>query len=288
MTELPVAIHAAVVRLVGPAIQRAVRVAGGDINQACAVTLVDGRKLFVKFNAQAPTNLFQAEALGLSWLRECDAIATPTVIAYSTSPPFLILEYVEAGRPSEAYAENLGRGLAQLHSTLATSFGCLPNNYIGTLNQDNTEESTFAEFWWRRRLEPQVRLAQDSQTVPTHWAQKFGTLENRLSSMLNEPVHPERVHGDLWSGNVLCNSQGAPVLIDPAAYGGHGEVDLAMMRLFGGFDARVEAAYLEVRAAAPGLSERLRVLQLYPLLVHANLFGGAYVHQVANLLRDIC
>lgn len=285
MSPLPIAIHDTVVRLVGTEIQRSVSVAGGDINQACAVNLADGRKLFVKFNARAPTDLFETEAEGLAWLAEPAALATPGVVAYSTAPPFLILDYVEQGRPSRVWAEALGRGLAQLHSTAASSFGCLPNNYIGTLPQDNTAEATFAEFWWSRRLEPQLRLACDRKTLPRDWTQMSSGLANRLPALLPHPPHPERVHGDLWSGNVLCDADGGPVLIDPAAYGGHGEIDLAMMRLFGGFDPRVEAAYLETRPSEPGLAERMRVLQLYPLLVHANLFGGAYVHQVVSLLR---
>jgi fructosamine-3-kinase len=285
LTALPVDVHDAVVRLSGCRITRVTSVAGGDINRACVVTLTDRRKLFVKFNPEAPPDLFQAESEGLSWLSEPGVMRTPSVVAYSNTPPVLLLEYVDRGRPGKDYAETLGRSLAHLHMSGAPSFGFLPNNYIGTLPQDNAAETTFAEFWWRRRLEPQIRLALNSKLLPLEWLPRFGVLETRLPSLLTEPTRPERIHGDLWSGNVMCDADGAPVLVDPAAYGGHGEVDLAMMRLFGGFAQNVESAYLEVNPAEPGLSERVRLLQLYPLLVHANLFGSAYVHQMAAVFE---
>lgn len=285
------------VRLVGAEIRRTTPVAGGDINQTRAVTLVDGRTLFVKFNSTAPTGLFEAEANGLRWLNEAFTPATqtapavsawlelPEVVAYANHPAVLILKYLLEGRPRADYAERLGRGLAQLHQTRAPTFGGLPNNYVGTLPQDNTPEPTFVAFFWRRRIEPQLRLALSNRALPAECTRRFATLERRLPELLLEPPYPERVHGDLWSGNVMCGPDGTPVLVDPAAYAGHGEVDLAMMRLFGGFDPRVEAAYHELRPALPGLSDRLRVLQLYPLLVHVNLFGGGYSRQVLLTLE---
>lgn len=286
IARLPTAVRATVTRLVSSEIASAISVAGGDINSSAELTLSDGRKLFLKFNPTAPADLFEAEALGLSWLGESDALVTPRVVAHSSAPPLLVLEYIQPGRPGKTYAEVLGRGLARLHATAAGSFGALPNNYIGTLPQDNTTEATFVEFYWRRRIEPQLRRAFDSGALLKAWLPKFDALASRLPALLTEPEQPERVHGDLWAGNVMCDAQGAPVIIDPAAYGGHGEVDLAMMRLFGGFDAQVEAAYLELRPAPAGLTERLRLLQLYPLLVHANLFGGAYALQVASVLTE--
>ena len=109
----------------------------------------------------------------------------------------------------------------------------------------------------------------------------------RLPQRCGPAEPPARLHGDLWGGNLLTDEHGAPVLIDPAVYGGHREVDLAMMQLFGGFSARVFDAYHEAHPLAPGWRERAPLYQLYPLLVHVNLFGGSYLGGVRRALRQV-
>jgi len=166
-------------------------------------------------------------------------------------------------------------------------FGASHANFIGTLPQDNTCEQSWASFWIERRLEPQFRRVVDTGKAPARWLARLPRLYERVRKLIVEPARPERIHGDLWSGNVIMSGAWGPVLVDPAAYGGHGEVDLAMMRLFGGFEPRVYAAYAEVRGHAPGAEERLGLYQLYPLLVHANLFGGSYVGSVDALVSAL-
>jgi fructosamine-3-kinase len=95
------------------------------------------------------------------------------------------------------------------------------------------------------------------------------------------------LHGDLWGGNLMCDELGAPCLIDPAVYAGHREMDLAMMRLFGGFSARTFQAYEEAFPLAGGYEERVPLYQLYPLLVHVNLFGGSYLASVESALAAL-
>jgi fructosamine-3-kinase len=273
----------------GSAVASAVRAHGGDINEAFDVTLADGRRVFVKTNARAEPRLFQCEAHGLEWLRAADAIRVPQVLAVNglarNETPFLVLERIASASPARDFDEQLGRRLAHLHRAGGTRFGFDEANFIADLPQDNTACDTWAEFYIARRLRPQLRLAIDSGRAPAHWSRDFDRLFARMPELTGPPEPPARLHGDLWSGNVIADEQGAPCLIDPAVYGGHREVDLAMLRLFGGPGARCFAAYDESWPLAPGHADRVRLHQLYPLLVHVNLFGGGYVQSVESALR---
>jgi fructosamine-3-kinase len=160
-------------------------------------------------------------------------------------------------------------------------------NYIGALPQDNTSAATWADFWRARRLEPQLRMARDRGRMPATraaWDRLFAALPGVLAAA--EADGPSLVHGDLWSGNVLCTAGGEPALVDPAVYRGHREVDLAMAELFGGFDREFHAAYREARPLADGYDGvRRPIYQLYYLLVHVNLFGGGSVARTEAVLR---
>ncbi|HSZ80686.1 MAG TPA: fructosamine kinase family protein [Polyangia bacterium] len=264
-------------------------VSGGDINVAEAVTLDDGRRLFVKTNPRAPKDMFAAEARGLAWLAEAHALRVPAVVA--TGAGFLALELVVSPRggaaaaPARDFDERLGRGLAALHRAGAPRFGLDHDNFIGRLPQDNTAVAgAWSDFYRGRRLEPQLRLAVDAGLASSRLRGGFARLFAELDALVGPPEPPARLHGDLWGGNHLVDEAGAPCLCDPAAYGGHREIDLAMMRLFGGFGARVFAAYDEAWPLAPGHAARVALYQLYPLMVHVNLFGGSYVGQVEALL----
>jgi fructosamine-3-kinase len=264
-------------------------VSGGDINVAEAVTLDDGRRLFVKTNPRAPKDMFAAEARGLAWLAEARALRVPAVVA--TGAGFLALELVVSPRggaaaaPARDFDERLGRGLAALHRAGAPRFGLDHDNFIGRLPQDNTAVAgAWSDFYRARRLEPQLRLAVDAGLASSRLRGGFARLFAELDALVGPPEPPARLHGDLWGGNHLVDEAGAPCLCDPAAYGGHREIDLAMMRLFGGFGARVFAAYDEAWPLAPGHAARVALYQLYPLMVHVNLFGGSYVGQVEALL----
>jgi fructosamine-3-kinase len=258
-------------------------VSGGDINRAFAVTLDDGRRLFVKTNARAPAGMFAAEARGLAWLAEARALRVPAVLA--AEPGFLALELVVAARPALDFDERLGRGLATLHRFGAPRFGLDHDNFIGRLPQDNAPRGDrWADFYRERRLEVQLRIAADAGRASSRMRGGFARLFAALDELVGPPEPPARLHGDLWAGNQLVDEAGAPCLCDPAVYGGHREIDLAMMHLFGGFAARVFAAYDEAWPLADGHAARVALYQLYPLMVHVNLFGGSYVGQVEALL----
>ncbi len=284
-------VRAALAEAMGAGVTGARPLSGGDINLAFSVTLADGRRLFVKTNARAPRGMFAAEARGLRWLAEPNALRVPAVLAVDES--FLALELVGGeARPARDFDERLGRGLAALHRAGAPGFGLDHDNFIGRLPQANGAVGDWAAFYRARRLEAQLRRAVDGglATSPLRagFARLFAALETDASSLLGPPEPPARLHGDLWGGNHLVDETGAPCLCDPAVYGGHREIDLAMMRLFGGFGPRVFDAYGDAWPLAPGHAERVAIYQLYPLMVHVNLFGGAYVGQVEALLERLC
>jgi fructosamine-3-kinase len=257
---------------------------GGDINDAFAVELADGRRVFVKTNASAPPEMFPAEAEGLAFLRAAGALRIPEVLAVSGggphAPAFLVLELLESSERAPGFDERLGQGLAELHRFGASSFGLARDNFIGSLPQSNRAHATWAEFYWRERLEPQLMRSVASGLANSRLRSGFERLAARLAELVGPEEAPARLHGDLWGGNLHVDAAGAPCLIDPAAYGGQREMDLSMMRLFGGFGPRVFDAYAEAYPLAPGHAERVSLYQLYPLLVHVNLFGGGYVQAV--------
>jgi fructosamine-3-kinase len=282
-TALREALHA---RL-GSAVREVHSARGGDINDGYHVQLADGRKAFVKTHPRALPRMFECEAYGLCWLAEAGALRTPEVLAFSDeAPAFLALEWIEPGAPAADHDEHLGRGLAALHRYGAPRFGLDHDNYIATLPQPNAKAraESWPSFYAERRLEPQFARAVDAGLFGKAARAQFTMLLARLPALCGPGEPPSRLHGDLWSGNAITDERGAPVLIDPAVYAGHREIDLAMMQLFGGFGPRCFSAYDEVYPRAPGHEARVDVYQLYPLLVHVNLFGGSYVARVERIL----
>lgn len=267
-------------------VETATPVEGGSINDAYRLETEAGR-FFVKVNsADRYPSLFEAEADGLRRLRAAGPLRVPEVIAHGEDhdDSYLLLEWVENGVRDADCWERLGQGLARLHRNSQGLFGLDRDNYIRRLIQRNTPERDWASFYIHQRLEPQLKLARDRRRVEAGMAFRFERLFHRLDHLFpSEP--PALLHGDLWSGNVLCDAQGHPVLIDPAVYYGHREMDLAMTRLFGGFDPGLYTAYQAEWALEQGWEERVDLCNLYPLLVHVNLFGGSYVAQVEAVLK---
>src|SRR5262245_39576257 len=251
------------------------------------MTLADGRELFVKHRRGAAPGMYAAEAAGLAWLAEAGALRTPAVVAVGDERPprFLALEHVPRGRPAPSHDEELGRGLAAVHRAGAPSFGLAVDNFIGPLPQPNAPAPDWPEFYGARRLEPMARAAVEAGSLGDGFLAGLGRLRARLPDLCGAAEPPSRLHGDLWGGNAMTDAAGAPVLIDPAVYGGHREVDLAMMRLFGGFGAAAFAAYAEAHPLADGHADRVELFQLYPVLVHVVLFGGGYARSAERIVR---
>ncbi len=277
-------------RCLGRDVAQQRRVGGGDINQAFCLWFEDKTRAFVKLNAHAPPGMFTAEANGLNWLREARALPVPEVLAVLEAEQegeeaALVLSWIEVSRPAPNFDERLGRGLAALHRCHPAHFGWSMSNTIGTLPQSNLTHPTWAEFYYAERLEPQFALAVKTGRLSSSLVPRMERLRPRLAELLLPVEPPARLHGDLWSGNLMVGPRGEPWLIDPSVAGGHREFDLAMMRLFGGFGERVFASYDEICPLAPGAGDRLALHQLYPLLVHTNLFGGSYAAQVRRVLE---
>jgi fructosamine-3-kinase len=281
MTRSPAGWRAELPRTLG-AIARAESIAGGDVNDAWRVELADGRRVFVKTHPSPPPELYVAEAEGLAWLAE-GPLHVPRVLAAGDT--FLALEWLDLGvRGRDArFAETLGRGLARLHALGAPGIGHPQDNYLATLPQDNTPAPDHATFWIERRLRPTIDRLEDRALI--------ARLDRQLDALaahperFGPPERPARLHGDLWWGNVGSTAGGEPVVFDPAVYGGHREIDLAMLALFGGIGDTLVDAYQEVWPLDRDWRARLKLWQLYPLAAHAVLFGGSYVSQLARSLE---
>jgi fructosamine-3-kinase len=270
-------------------------VAGGDINDALQLECDDGRLVFVKTRADAPAGEFAAEADALRWLAEPAGLRVPAVIAVGEGRVrFLALEWVAGGRLSRAGREELGRGLAIVHRAGAAAFGAVAPDAgfgvgsgvggdegarawrVGPVALPNAPCERWPEFYAERRLRPLALVALARGGLSPSGREAIERVCERIESLCGPDEPPARLHGDLWSGNVLADADGLPWLIDPLAYGGHREIDLAMLRLFGDPGPEVLGAYDEVFPLAPGHEQRVALWQLLPLLVHAALFRGGY------------
>jgi len=284
---IPLPVVSAVEMHTGAKISAFSPAAGGCINDGGRITTSAG-VYFLKWNASGKyPGMFEAEAKGLSLLRDAAELEVPVVVHYGNAEDyqFLLLEYVATGERSPSYWEDFGRGLAAMHKHTASMCGLDHDNYIGSLPQNNRQTSSWVEFFIHQRLEPQLRLALSSKALDETASGTFARLFNKLPSLLPAEL-PSLLHGDLWSGNIMTTASGRPCLIDPAVYYGHREVDLAMTQLFGGFDAIFLESYEDVYPLLPGYEERLELYNLYPLLVHVNLFGGGYARQVMSVLNS--
>lgn len=269
-------------RLLGTAVVSTSPVAGGDICTATRIRLADGSSALVKTRAHAPAGFFDAEAKGLRWLGE----AAPAADVLAVEDDCLVLRWIEPGRPTAEAAATFGHALAGLHRAGADGFGAEQDGFIGALPMPNGPLPTWPEFFARRRVLPYVRLARDRGHLDPADARAVEHVTGRLADLAGPDEPPARLHGDLWSGNVVWSSDHRGVLIDPAAHGGHRESDLAMLALFGlPHLHRVLGAYREQAPLAPGWEDRQPLHQLFPLLVHAAMFGGRYGRLAGDAAR---
>jgi fructosamine-3-kinase len=253
------------------------------------VVLADGTDAFVKTRADASPSEYAAEAAGLQWLAEPQAIRTPGVL--EVGEDYLALEWVEHGRLDAAGASELGRGLARTHLAGAPRFGEFRGSGagaeagFGSLRLPNDPAADWPTFYGQRRLLPLARLARERRALTGAGVDAVERVSGRLGDLVGPPEPPSRLHGDLWRGNVMAGSDGQAWLIDPSAYGGHREIDLAMLQLFGAPGGGVFEAYEEVAPLAEGWQDRVGLYQLLPLLVHALLFGGSYRESAEQMAR---
>lgn len=259
---------------------------GGCIHHAHRIETQQGR-LFLKYNHLREADNFDAESRGLKLLQEAEMLRVPEVkrLGQTKTHAYLLLEFIEEGRRSSQFWHHLGLGLARLHQQTASVFGLNHDNYIGALTQSNHQHASWTDFFVQERLQPMLRMAVNRGRMPKEMRADFQRLFTQLHTFFpDEP--PALIHGDLWGGNLLCDAQGAPVLIDPAVYYGHREIELAFMTLFDSQPSAFYEAYESVWPLETGWRDRFDLYNLYPLLVHVNLFGGGYLNSVRHILRQ--
>lgn len=262
-------------------------VGGGCISNTTRLQLASGDAALLKWSdSMVPAKFFAEEAASLAAIADTRSVRVPAVLHVSKTAErqWLLLEWLEPGQSTSQNQRILGEQLAALHRTSSASFGWPRDNFIGSLPQSNASHDTWSTFWRDERIRPQLRMASSRLTRAD--LARFDALLDDLPTLLREVEDepPALLHGDLWSGNVHMLTDGQPALIDPSSYFGQREVDIAMSRLFGGFDNAFYEAYASAWPHRQGLERRIHVYQLYYLLVHVNLFGGAYGQQTMAVL----
>lgn len=263
------------------------RVTGGCINNGARLDTPDGPR-FVKWRADAPPDAFSTEAEGLAALAEGE-VRVPRVDGVGSQ--WLLLEWVDEGRAGPDGWASLGEGLAGLHGvTPPVECGWTQDNYVGSLPQPNPPSASWPEFWVSVRLAPLLERGAAMGLLGPSERDALGAAFERIPDLVGDASRtdgPSLLHGDLWSGNVIFDPSGGPVLIDPAVYVGHREVDLAMTGLFGGFPRTFYEAYASRWPLQPGFDDRLPAYRLYPLLVHVLLFGRSYVPSLVEAAEAV-
>jgi fructosamine-3-kinase len=262
-------------------------VGGGCINEAYSLKTNIG-KYFIKYNsASAYPGMFEKEAAGLKLLADTKTIEIPKVLSSGENDTnaYLLLQYIESGESSRNFWNDFGTKLADLHRNTKDYFGLDHDNYIGSLVQKNNPHPDFFSFFISQRVEPQLKEARNKGSFSLSETRYFDSLFNTIHNII-PAEKPALIHGDLWSGNFMVTQNGSSCLIDPAVYYGHREADIAMTQLFGGFDPEFYHTYNQTWPMENNWQKRMDIFNLYPLLVHVNLFGGSYAQQVLRIIRQ--
>ena len=258
---------------------------GGDINEVYKINCTLGQYV-VKYNNRLRfPAMFYKEANGLDILRE-GGLRTPNVIDHfeHMEDQFLILEYIAEEKVENKFWSHFANSLSRLHQKSNASFGLDQDNFIGSLVQHNGQMFTWEEFFISKRLKPLIKVAFDKGLLTRKHVADFDHFFTVFSELL--PVEPPSLlHGDLWYGNLLCGSGQQAVFIDPAVYYGHREVDIAMTKMFGGFDPGYVDHYQDFFPLEKGWEERVPIHNLYPRLVHLVLFGHSYRSGIENVIQ---
>ncbi|MEQ8240428.1 MAG: fructosamine kinase family protein [Cyclobacteriaceae bacterium] len=260
-------------------------ISGGCINE-CFKVSIEKEQYFLKINEAMPLDFFEKEASGLDILQKNSGFNIPKVLktGHTNSHGYLLLEFIDSAQKKALFWEDFGIQLAELHSVTHSSFGFTEDNYIGELHQKNSELDQWHKFFWTQRLQPQLKIAHENGRASSELVNDFTQLNKKLRVLL--PVEPPALlHGDLWSGNFMTDQYGQATIIDLAVYFGHREAELAFTHLFGGFDVRFYKSYESLKPLESGFNERLDIYNLYPLLVHLNLFGVSYLQQIKLILK---
>jgi protein-ribulosamine 3-kinase len=259
---------------------------GGSINSVYKIETTDGHFVMKMNSLSRYPGMFKGEAAGLQLIMETGSVSVPGIVAVTAlkQHQVLILEYIEPAPRIKHFFSHFGEQLAAMHRHTSETFGLSYNNYIGSLPQDNKQEKSIHDFFIRHRIAPQLRLAVRKGLLTEGDEKDFEDLFKKLEHLLpNEK--PSLIHGDLWNGNYITGNDGKAWLIDPAVSYNCREADIAMTKLFGGFEPEFYAAYHQAYPLLTGWEQRMDLWNLYPLLVHVNLFGGHYVQEARSIVR---
>jgi fructosamine-3-kinase len=258
---------------------------GGDINQTFHLRTNIG-SFFLKLNKDSFQDMFEKEFHGLQLLHQTNRIKIPQPVIHDNveSSIFLVTEFIHKGNLAKNFWQTFAQQLAALHQHTNNMFGLAADNYIGSLHQRNNFCDSWAEFYATQRILPLTELAFNTNKFSSQEIQMIEKLCTRFNDLFPKEK-PSLLHGDLWSGNFMCDQQGLPVLYDPAVYYGNREMDIAMSLLFGGFDKTFYVHYNEAFALQRGWERRVKLCQLYPLLVHLILFGGHYYNSLLEIVK---
>lgn len=263
------------------------RVGGGSINETYSFHIED-QKYFLKYNsAQKYPKIIEHECEGLAAIKATESIETPEVILADNIDGYeiLVLPFIQAQKPNEKFWEIFGKQLAAMHQAASPArYGWNQDNYLGSLPQLNSWESDFISFWINNRIRPQLALATSNQLLNSQDLYSFESLFKQLHNIL-PTAKPALVHGDLWSGNFIANHKIGPVLIDPAIHYSNAETDIAFTHLFGGFNKAFYQTYFEINPVENGFNDRIGIYNLYPLLLHLNLFGKTYYSAIKEIIK---
>jgi len=292
MSQVSLSIFAEIAEALAPQQHQKIKISnvepisGGDINDAYRFD-ANNSTLFVKVNTLSLLKMLKTEAKGLELLQSQSPFKVPAVVGVFglKEKACMVIDFVQTAPKADYYWANFGRSLASMHQCTASAYGLDHNNYIGSLPQDNTQMETWEDFFINKRLIPLISLASTKGLLEVSEVEAFMPMIKEISNGLFPTELPALLHGDLWSGNLMTNERGQPVLIDPAVYYGHREMDLAMTQLFGGFNKDYFYAYHEKYPLEKGWQQRLELCNVYPLLVHLILFGRNYWTQIKEVLR---
>lgn len=270
---------------INASVSACVPVSGGSINHVFKILYGKDYYLLKCNRSRLYPDMFEKEIIGLHTLHQTNLFRVPTPIGHLNTESFsyLCMEFIESGRQSENFFSDFGQRLAQLHQHTQSHFGFESDNYIGSLRQSNTLTSNFHEFFFTNRLHLLSKKAVEMKLMPYALAEQIENVWKNFESIFSHRK-PALIHGDLWNGNYLVDTSGIPCLIDPACYYGIGESDLAMSKLFGGFDESFYRAYHEVIPHTSESECMKDLMSLYPLLVHVILFGRSYLSAIEQIV----
>lgn len=258
---------------------------GGCISHAAELVTAEGR-FFIKWIKATGVNMYPTELRDLTTLAGKSSLKIPKPIhqGEARGQYYFLMEALQEENQTAGFWEHLGIGLAELHRNSADAHGLAYDNFIGSLPQTNAANVSWHTFFVEERLNAQLEMALERRWVDADFAKQFTKIYDKIPGLIPD-LPPSLMHGDLWSGNIMATKGNIAALIDPAVCYGSREIELAFTHLFGGFDARFYESYHEAFPLPPGFNSRIEIYNLYPLMVHVNIFGTSYLRAVQDTIK---